>query len=125
MSRLPGTALSIESQGEGWFPLGPPVICGSIVSTIASTQPFYVVRLEAPLEVQERADDTPSRLRLRCYEYAVVSSRWEGVDVGAEERVSTHVRLVPQGSPLPSTPEGCNSLPLRVWATCRVQKSFA
>ena len=120
------TTVSLEDQGEGWFPLASPqVIRGNVVAVIPSSEPYYVIRLEVPLEVQESDANTLSRLRLHRYEYAVINSRWVGVALASEATVSTHVRLVPPGSPLPSTAEACTMLPLRIWATCHVSPSYA
>jgi hypothetical protein len=119
-----GTTLVLENEGEGWFPLASAqAIRGTILGIIrneAASEPFYLVHLESPLEVQDCSSATPSGLLLVRYEYAVIRSRWTGVAVGSESRVSCFVQLVPLESALPSTAEECAALPLRIWASCSV-----
>jgi hypothetical protein len=125
----PDTPVSIEDQGDGWFPLaGGSALYGNVVARIVSdpgSEPFYLIRLGSPLEVQEPAPDTPSQLRLHTYTHLVVRSRWAGVALGSEPRVSVHLFLVPQGQPLPSTTEECFSLSCAVWARCSVIPAYA
>ena len=111
-------------QGEGWFPLAP---AGGLRCTVVGTvdrknasDPFYVVRIEQPLEVQEPATDTPSRLRSHFYNHAVICSRQGRVGVGSEPGNSVFVLLPPPELPLPTTKDACVSLPIRAWAACRV-----
>jgi len=121
-----GSAISLEDEGEGWFPLAASsVLRGRVVAVVPNTEPFYVIHLDVPLEVQEPATDTPSHLRLFRYVHAIVNSRCSGVALGSAPSVSTHVRLVPPGSTPPSTAEGCSALPLRIWAACHVSPSYA
>jgi hypothetical protein len=116
-----GTSLSLENDGQGWFPLAPSsIIRGSIMAVLPSTEPFYVVQLDTPLEVQEPASESSAGLRLHRYEYAVVSSRWPGFALGPESRVSVDVRLVPVDATIPSTANECAALPVRISVACRV-----
>src|ERR1700682_3917490 len=102
MTLSPGTTLVLENEGEGWFPLASTkALRGTVAGIVrnpSASEPFYLVRLEFPLEVQEPSSATPSGLLLVRYEYAVVRSRWEGVAVGSESQVSCHVQLVPRES---------------------------
>jgi hypothetical protein len=131
-----GTRVTLADQLEGWFPLAP---IGGLRGTIAavvewkprgliqklfrrgSREPFYVVRLDSPLEVQEPASDTPSRLRRKYYGAAVICSRWIGVPLGSERDVSVHLRLLAAGSPFPETVKECHELPVRAWACCNLE----
>ena len=116
-----GTSLSLENDGEGWFPLVPSsIIRGSIIAMVPSAEPFYVVQLDTPLEVREPASETPAGLQLHRYEHAIVNSRWPGFALGPESRVSVHVRLVPVDATIPSTAKECAALPLRISAACHV-----
>jgi|ERR1039458_9621226 hypothetical protein len=118
----PGTRLLLEDQAEGWFPLAPADgLHGSVlyaVETDPRDNPFYVISLDPPLEVQERNADTPSGLRSAIYEYAIVKSRWLGSDVGAERQVSTFILLPQPDTPLPTSKSSCIALPIRAWALC-------
>jgi hypothetical protein len=124
-----GTTLSFEDEGEGWFPLAAAsALRGSVVGIVAQefgAEPFYIVQLDSPLEVQESTGDTPSRLGQRFYDHLIIRSRWVGITLGSAPRVSVYVALVPEGSALPSTREECAALPLRIWASCGVVPTYA
>jgi hypothetical protein len=116
-----GTSVSLENDGEGWFPLAPSsIIRGSIVAVVPSTEPFYVVQLDTPLEVHEPSSETPAGLRPHRYEHAIVNSRWPGFALGPESRVSVHVRLVPVDTMIPSNAKECAAMPVRISAACHV-----
>ena len=119
-----GTKVAVEDEGEGWFPLAPAHgLRGVVIRVITNSsadEPFYLLRLESPLEVQEPAQPTPSGIALHTYTHLVVRSRWSGVALGSAARVSAHVRVVPEHVPLPYTSAQCESLVPRIWASCGV-----
>ena len=117
-----GTVLSLEDQGEGWFPLAPRRLRATVVDTIESEphgEPYYLVLLGTPVEVQEPRQETPSGLRSVVYSKLLVRSRWLGTPIGSESHVSAHVCLVPDRQS-PGTSAACSRLPIRIWANCSV-----
>ena len=119
-----GTIVAVEDEGEGWFALAPAHgLRGVLVRAIAhstSDEPFYLLRLNSPLEVQEPSQRVPSRIELHSYSHLVVRSRWAGASLRSAARVSAHVFLVPSGAPLPTSGEQCENLVPRIWASCGV-----
>lgn len=117
-------AVVVQDEGEGWFPLAPACeLRGIVVRAIPhsrSDEPFYLLRLAAPLEVQEPGEQTPSGLKFCRYSHLVVRSRWQGVALGSPAPVSAHIWLIPEGDPVPTSGSKFESLAPRVWATCKV-----
>lgn len=94
-----GTRLKLEAAGEGWFKGAGPVLFGSVVSALGrkhDSNPWYLVELDEPLEIQESGHDTPSGLRLVRYSQLLVSCRWQATEINEREPVSVFVNLVPQ-----------------------------
>ena len=109
-------------EGEGWFD-GYADIRGTVESVIQSDpgdSPYYVVRFESPLELQESGAATPSGFILRRYSHCVVHCRWQGTDINDDEPVSVHVLLVPRGTKIPRSKAGVVGLTIRAWAACVV-----
>jgi hypothetical protein len=109
-------------EGEGWF-AGYADVSGTIESVIQSNRddnPYYVVRFESPLELQESGAATPSGFILRRYCHCVVHGRWAGADINHHQPVSVHVLLVPTGTPLPRSQADLVGLTIRAWAACVV-----
>lgn len=119
-----GTAVVIQNIGEGWFPLAPASEISSVVIRAiphpTGGEPYYLLRLASPLEVQEPGHSTPSGLALRSYSHVVARSRWLGVPLGSAAHASAHIWLVPEGAPLPASGSKYESLAPRIWAACRV-----
>ena len=128
MEIAPGATVTLKDVDEGWFPLAPAEgLRGSIVRVLTAPDRTlrYVVELDTPLEVQEPATDTPSALRLHVYRSLVIGARLTGVAIGSEQNVPVYVCLVPQNSEPPSTIERCAGLPIRVWASCAIDRERA
>jgi hypothetical protein len=109
-------------EGEGWF-AGHADVCGTVESVIQSTRgdnPYYVVRFESPLELQESGAATPSGFILRRYSHCAVHCRWEGADINHDKPVSVHVLLVPTGTETPRSTVDVVGLAIRAWAACVV-----
>jgi len=129
MSVTAGTFLRLTDQGDGWFPLAPAGgIRGQVIATLPATDaggPFYLLKLDAALERQEAAADTPSGLRLQIYDRLVVRSRWSGVPIDGPQSVSVLVFLVPEASVAPTSVQECLNLPVSAWAACIVEDTCA
>ena len=119
-----GAVVTLEDQGEGWFPLAPTHgLRGEVIRVIPDDppqEPYYLIQLDSPLEVQETSNLTPSGLQLQLYNHVVVRSRWVGVALGSKPSATAQVYLVPAGSPLPSTDAEIKGLTPGVWASCTV-----
>ncbi len=126
MSFPVGSRVVLQDQAEGWFPLAPREgLTGTVIRAIPRhphSAPFYVVRLDTTLSIQEPDQDTPSGLRLVAYEHVVVAPRWLGSDLGSHPAVSVYLLSVPPDRQLPAIAEDCEGLPLRTWASCSVLK---
>jgi hypothetical protein len=118
-----GTLVSIKDQGEGWFfPAPAEPLIGTIAEASKAdrhSHPIYLVRLTAPLQLQEACADTPSRLRLNTYHYVLVRSRLADFPLGSEEDVSCHVFLAANGR-LPEDAEAFATVSPSVWANVSV-----
>ena len=114
-----GTRLKLESADEGWFKGANPVLFGAVVSALGrkhDSNPWYLVKLDGSLEVQEGGHDTPSGLRLVRYSLLLVSCRWVAKEINERERVSVFVNVVPQDRD-PSEHLEAIKQP-NVWANC-------
>jgi hypothetical protein len=117
-----GRHVTLSDEGEGWF-AGYADVRGTVESVIHSNRddnPYYVVRFESLLELQESGAATPSGFILRRYSYGVVHCRWAGVDINHDKPVSVHVLLVPTGAQLPRSNTDVVGLTIRAWAACVV-----
>jgi hypothetical protein len=115
-----GRLVTLSDEGEGWFN-GYTRVTGVVESVVHSNQddnPYYVVRLESPLELQERGAATPSGFVVRRYSHCVIHGRWQGVDISSETPASVHVLLVLAGTPVPQNMEDIRSMIIRAWASC-------
>jgi hypothetical protein len=115
-----GRRLTLSDEGEGWF-TGCADVSATIESVIESNHddnPYYVVRFDTPLEVQEAGAPTPSGFILRRYSHGVVHCRWRGADINTDAPVSVHVLLVPPGTELPTSKADLASITIRAWAGC-------
>jgi hypothetical protein len=117
-----GRRVTLSDEGEGWF-TGYPGVSGTIESVIESSpddNPYYAVRLDAPLDLQEPGVATPSGFILKHYSHCVVHCRWQGADINADAPVSVHVLLVPSGTERPKSRADLAGLTIRAWAACVV-----
>ena len=116
-----GRTVTFSDQGDGWF-RGCGDVAGTITSVVpaAGHHPYYVVRFEPPLELQEPEAPTPSGLILNRYSYAVIRSRWADQDIGPAATTSVHVALVPTGNDPPETTAQIAMLRAQLWASCVV-----
>jgi hypothetical protein len=115
-----GRLVTLSDEGEGWL-TGYTRVTGVVESVVQSNQddnPYYVVRLESPLELQEQGAATPSGFIVRRYSHCVIHCRWQGVDISAETPASVHVLLVPAGTPVPQNKEDIGNMNIRAWASC-------
>src|SRR6267142_254437 len=101
-----GTRIRLSDQGVGWFADVPDrELTGIVRARIGSgsgDSSCYAVKFDRPLETQESGASTPSGLHLARYTHAVVGSRWAGVEIETQPRVSCFVRLIREGESLPS-----------------------
>jgi hypothetical protein len=114
-----GRLVTLSDEGEGWF-AGYTRVTGVVESVVESNQddnPYYVVRLESPLELQERGAATPSGFIVRRYSHCVIHCRW-WVDISAKTPESVHVLLVLAGTPVPKNKEDIDNMNIRAWASC-------
>jgi hypothetical protein len=121
-SSMMGRRVTLSDEGEGWF-TGCADVNGMIESIIQSNpgdNPYYLVRLDTPLELQESSAATPSGLILRRYSHCAVHCRWQGADINAVTPVSVHVLLVPSGTELPRSKADVARLKKGPWAACIV-----
>jgi len=119
---LEGRQVTLSDEGEGWF-AGYADITGIIEAVIHSDRsgdPYYIVRLEPSLELQESGAETRSGYILRRYSHCVIHCRWQGFDINVEKPVSVHVLLVAAGTPLPRSVADILAMKIRVWASCVV-----
>jgi len=117
-----GRRVTLSDEGEGWF-TGYADVSGTIESVVESSHddnPYYVVRFDTPLEVQESGAPTPSGFIRRRYSHSVVHGRCRGVDINADAPVSVHVLLVPLRSAVPKNKADVAGMTTRVWAGCVV-----
>jgi hypothetical protein len=117
---IPAMRVTLSDQGEGWF-TGYADVSGSVESIIQDDTPYYLVRLGAPLELQEAGAATPSEFILRHCSHCVVHCRWQGTDINVDAPVSVHVRLVPVGTETPKTKTDIAGMAIRAWAACVVR----
>ena len=118
-----GRDVTLSDEGEGWFS-GYAEVSGVIESVLQSNQddnPYYLVRFDPPLELQESGAATPSGFILRRYSHCAVHCRWQGRDINVDAAVSVHVLLVPLGAQLPKSKADVACLKMAVWAACIVR----
>jgi hypothetical protein len=103
-SRTRGIHLELRDENEGWFPgVAASSNSGRIESSsepVGGRAPWYVVRLDDALEIQESGHDTVSGYRLVRYERLLIRARHVGVDLMSGETASVYVCLVPEGADL-------------------------
>jgi hypothetical protein len=119
-----GRCVTLSDEGEGWF-TNYADISGTIEYVVESNQgnnPYYVVRFETPLEVQESGAPTPSGFILRRYPHCIVHCRWQGTDINADAPVSVHVALVPSETEPPKSRGDMAGMTIRAWAGCLVSE---
>ena len=117
-----GRHVTLSDQGDGWF-AGYAHVSGIVEAVIQADgggSPYYIVRLESPLELQKRGAATPSGLILRRYASCLIRCRWQGKDINVDEPVSVHVVLLPLGAEPPRNTADVLGLTPDVWATCIV-----
>ena len=115
--------MTLSDEGEGGF-TGYTDVSGTIESVIESSQDdnsYYVVRLDAPLELQESGAASQSGFILKHYSHCVVHCRWQGTDINIDAPVSVHVLLVPLGTELPKSKADLAGRTSRAWAPCVVR----
>ena len=115
-----GRLVTLSNDGEGWFN-GCTSVTGIVESVVQSNHdhnPYYVVRLDSPLELQEQGAATPSGFIMRRYSHCVIHCRQQGVDISSETPASVYVLLVPAGTTVPQSKEEIGSMSIRVWASC-------
>ncbi len=119
-----GTRLKLQNEHEGWLGASE-VISGVVVEEVGcehrskpwyQSNPWYLVKLDEPLEFQESGHDTPSGLLLVSYSSLIVSCRWGGVEINRREPVSVFLCLLPEGQD-PAQHLGSVTHP-DVWASC-------
>ena len=123
-----GTRIKLSDQGEGWFDDVAPELTGIVRARIgggSADSSSYAVQFDKPVETQESGASTPSGLHLVRYTHAVVGSRWSGVEIETQPRVSCFVRLVREGESLPAAQNEVSKLPIRLWAECSVVEGAA
>ena len=122
MSSISGALLALSDEGEGWFPDYPSTIYGRVVEEIeyvSSRNPFLLVQLEKPLQIQESGHPTTSGLKLAEYSQVLISSRWLNRPIRANDPVSVFLILLPSDQDPISFLNSIKS-PHR-WASCEVQ----
>jgi len=102
--RMIGRQVTLSDQGEGWF-TGYADVCGVVESVIASNRddnPYYVVRLGSPLELQELgAAPRPASFSGAIRIASSISLARRRHQLGPP--VSVHLLLGPTGTPVPKT----------------------
>jgi hypothetical protein len=120
---LVGRRIILSDQGDGWF-AGYTDVSGMVDAVIQADgggSPYYIVRLEPPLELQKHSAATPSGLILKRYASCLIRSRWQGKDISLREPVSVHVVLIPLGAEPPRSTADVLGMTPDVWATCVVE----
>jgi hypothetical protein len=119
---LVGRQVTLSDEGEGWFGEYADIvgIIEAVTQSGGGGSPYYTVRFEPSLELQESGADTRSGYILKSYSHCVIRCRWEGYDISADAPVSVHVVLVPTGTPLPLSLTDIVTMKVRVWASCVV-----
>lgn len=115
-----GRRVTLRDGGEGWF-AGYADISGTIQFLMQSNtddNPYYIVRLDTPLELQEPGAATPSGFILRRYLHCVVHCRWQSTDINIDAPVPVHVLLLPPGSGLPKSNADLAATEISAWADC-------
>jgi hypothetical protein len=82
--------------------------------------PYYLIRFDNVIELQETGFDTPSGFGLNRYSHAVICSRWPDLDIQLNRSVPIFVLLVREREFLPVTSEDIKGLIVSRWASCRV-----
>lgn len=109
-------------KATGWF-RGYSKVAGTIASVVPASDcyhPYYVIRFDPPLELQEPGAPTPSGLILNRYSHVVIRSRWQDQDIGPAAKTSVHVVLVPPGNAPPETSAQIATMSAELWAMCVV-----
>ena len=94
-----GTRLQLRDEGEGWFQ-GVRELFGLVSGRVRREEdpnPWYVLQLDAPLEIQEPGHNTTSGFRLVRYSVLLTRSRLASAEINAKTACSVHVCLVPEG----------------------------
>jgi hypothetical protein len=115
-----------EHPGEGWF---PEYACQSLSATVERAvatgdgpPPYYLIRFDNVIELQETGFDTPTGFGLSRYSHAMIRSRLRDVDIQVNQSIPVFVCLVREGEVLPITNEATKGLDVRAWASCRVSE---
>lgn len=121
-----GVRLELRDAGEGWFRGIGPSMAGTVQSVVHrpdASVPWYVVRLDEPLDMQESGHHTPSGFLLVRYSTVAIRSRWQGDDIGTGAGASVHVCVVPDDrDPVAHVASLAAS---HVWADCTVLEAEA
>src|SRR5689334_8246397 len=114
-----GMRATLQDQGEGWFPeYAGQTLSGTVEGTIHAGDgypPYYLIRFDSAIELQETDFDTPSGFGLNRYSHAVIRSRWQDADIQVSQSIPVFVCLVTEGEVLPMTDEDTKRLSVRAW----------
>lgn len=112
-----GSWIKMKDAGEGWFPGAPAELAGAVSARFDHLRgsPFYVVRLDEPLGVQESGHATQSGLLLVTNRHVLVQCRWQGASIGLEPTL-VHVWRVPDSCSPAETAEALGRP--EAWAEC-------